>query len=116
MTQISQGFKIVNELTWQKCHQTMIVINVSNSMSEKFIERSNRFITSVNRTETIKADVFIAINGNLIHIDDGDSWREYSDKLDSITNLKSISNKMIKDFATSSGYVQFCILESTDIV
>jgi hypothetical protein len=113
MTKINQAFKIVNKLTWKRKHQTMFVIVSNNVNSEKFLERSNRFITSLNGSETIKADVFILSDGNLIHIDDGENWRAYSDALN--TKSGDFSNQSIRDFAKECGYVQFSILESSEI-
>jgi len=114
MPQINQAYEIVNELTWKRVHQTMIVILVEEEPSEKFLERSNRFITSLNRSDTIKADIFLVINGCFIHVKDGDNWRQYSDTIN-VSSKKTISNNFVKEFAEACGYVQFAILESANI-
>lgn len=113
MSQINQGYQIVNELTWRRKHQTMFVILAKDEPSERFIERSNRFVESINKSDTIKADVFILCDGNLIYLNDREASGEHLKKLS--VNGRHRTFESVKDFASSCEYVQVCYLESTDI-
>ena len=91
----------------------MLVINTCNHMSERFLERSNRFITSLNKPDTIKADVFILWNGSLIYLQDKSEWLDQAKTFKFQNSYRTIDS--LKEFARKHEYVQFCILDSTNI-
>ena len=94
---------IINEDAWDRGHQTLVVVFSSQYASLKFIERSNRFINSLNTASTIKADVMTVADGvfyfGLVTLGNKPGGRSQSD---------------IKQFAKKKGYAQVCILEATD--
>jgi len=96
-------FPMINESSWSRGHQTLVVALTSIRSSEKFLERSSRFVTSLNTPETIKADIMSMCDGDLylglIATGNGNGNNPYV---------------KIREFAKSKGYAQVSILESTD--
>jgi hypothetical protein len=107
---MNKAYEIVNELTWTKKHRTMTVVVVGPNLTPEFLERSNRFVSSINRNDTIKSDVFLLADGNFFYLDPDNRTVKSMGYKDG-----GRSSDDIKKFATRCGYSQFCILESTDI-
>jgi len=103
---------ILNESTWTRKHRTMVVISIDGSSSQEFQERSNRLVSSLNRTEnggTIKADIFIMFDGCLQHVSADKPLVAQGSK----AGGRSLSD--LKKFARQSGYTQVCLVESTEV-
>ena len=96
-------FPIVNEESWVAGHQTLVMVLTSRRVSDKFIERSARFVTSLNNSDTIKADVMSVTDGCLYL-----GLGAFGD----IPGGRSADS--LKYFAKSKGYAQMCILEAAD--
>lgn len=106
MTEIAKAYPIVNEDSWIRNHRTMLVIMVDDSIDWEYSERLARFNSSLNRADTIKADVFTLSDGNLYH-SDKDSKLVLVGKRSGGRTYESL-----KEFAKAKGYVQICYLES----
>lgn len=100
---IGKANPIINEPSWKRKHRTMVVVQLDESFSGDYKERVERFLESINRRDTIKADVFILFDGVLEHIDSN---------LIKPKGKKSggRSQKSLHKFATESGYTQVCLL------
>jgi hypothetical protein len=112
MTDIAKAYPIVNEDTWQRHHRTMLVIMVDDSPNYSYQERLLRFNSSLNRTDTIKADVFTLSDGNLYYA--GNFYDKDKDpKLIFVGKRPGgRTHESLKEFATEKGYTQICYLES----
>ena len=113
MTDIAQAYPIVNEYSWKRQHRTMLVIMVDSSPLPEYKERLKRFNTSLNRSDTMKADVFTLSDGNLYYAGN------FYDNQDKDARLVMVgkraggrSHESLKEFAASKGYTQICYLES----
>jgi hypothetical protein len=105
--------KILNESTWIRKHRTMVVISIDSNCSSDFEERSNRLVSSLNRSDgnggTIKADIFIMFDGCLQHVPSNSSISPQGSK----AGGRSLAD--LKKFAKQSGYTQVCLVESTEV-
>jgi len=104
MVDIQIVFPILNEENWKRIHRTMVVIVGNANLESTKLERLKRFNSSINRDDTIKADVFTLCDGNLypfngelVLVGERSGGRKY---------------ESIKSFAKSKGYTQVCYLES----
>ena len=91
---------ILNEDAWIAGHQTLVAVLTKRDASEKFTERSTRFVNSLNHPTTIKADIISVSDGvfyeGLIFVGKNYGQRSHND---------------IRNFAKQKGYAQVCILE-----
>jgi hypothetical protein len=109
MNKIAKAYPIVNEETWKRQHRTMLVIMVDESPYPEYSERLRRFNDSLNRSDTIKADVFTLSDGNLYY-----AGNYNNDRVLVMVGKRAggRSSESLKAFATSKGYTQICYLES----
>ena len=91
---------IINEDIWVAGHQTLVAVFTKKDASEKFVERSTRFITSLNHSNTIKADIISVSDGVF-----------YNGLIFVGKNYGQRSCEDIRKFAKQKGYAQVCILE-----
>lgn len=56
---------ILNLETYQRRHQTLVLVNVRKNASQGAVERATRFVSSLNTQDTIKADIMSASDGNI---------------------------------------------------
>jgi|GEM_PF-2682956 len=101
---IRKAVEIVNEATWTRVHRTMLVVQIDDSFDGEYKERVQKFIYSLNRPETIKADIFVMFDGVLEKLDNKASIKPRGKK----TGGKSI--KELSKFAKKAGYTQVCVL------
>ncbi len=113
MSNIPEAYPIVNEDTWVKQHRTMAVIMIDGDPNYNYKERANRFAASINRADTVKADIFALSDGNLYYAGDEYNSPEHDAKI-VMTGSKpgGRSYESLKEFAKSKGYTQICFLES----
>lgn len=97
--------KIFDELNWERRHRTMLVVQVDGSPSVEYDERAKRFVDSLNRPETIKADVFILFDGLLEYVDGNGKSFSFKGKKAGGRSVDSL-----RKFAKQAGYTQICIL------
>jgi hypothetical protein len=111
MSNISKAYPILNEETWNKKHRTMLVIMVDETSDSSYIERLKRFNSSLNRSDTIKADIFTLSDGNLYYAEN--SYDDIHNNLIMVgKRAGGRTYESLKDFARSKGYTQICYLES----
>jgi hypothetical protein len=94
---------ILNESTWKRKHRTMVVIEIDENYSGDYRERVERFIGSLNKPETIKADVFVMFDGVLEPLES-----HLIKPKGKLTGSRSMRN--LRKFASKAGYVQVCLL------
>lgn len=100
---------IVNELKIIRKHRTLVVIFTDKNITSEFIERSNRFVESLNKSDTIKADIYLMSDGCLFEL--GNKPPVYP--IGKIGGGRSLVE--IKQLAQSLGYSQYCVLDGTGI-
>ena len=64
-------YPILDPQFWQRNHQTLVVVEVQRNANSTWVERAVRFVTSLNTSSTIKADILSTADGVLY---DGLIW------------------------------------------
>lgn len=100
MKSTPQTYTPIDPTQFKRRHQTLVVVFVKHDPSPLFIERSGRFVTSLNLTETIKADIVSLSDGIL-----------YSGLVWTGQKPGGMSQDDIEKFSRDAGYTQTVVLK-----